>query len=220
MSDAFNLTGLAPLYDEAFERDEKTLAFEVANGRGRFLFLMFFDENDTDTNDQLFVYLRNTRSMLQIKLYGYHPKGQFDLYIKPWQEVKIKKELGIEGGGVSSPFNISDFLRSLNASFPTSLPLSKKIENLRKNWKDIRPDLPNRIVSEEDKTVLIGEKRVSNGTPQEKTLRKLYIHTEGSADDISTLIKCLKAANMTVAWTTEESGIKSTEIRELINRVR
>lgn len=220
MSDAFNLTGLSPLYNEAFERDEKTLAFEVTNGRGRFLFLMFFDENDTDTNDQLFVYLRNIRSMLRIKLYGNHSKGQFDLYIKPWQVEKIKKELGIENGRVSSPFNIKDFLCGLNASFPASLPLSKKIENLRSNWKDIRSELPSQIISEEDKTVLIGEKRVSNGSPQEKTLRKLYIHTEGSADDISMLIKCLKAANMTVAWTTENSGIRSTEIRELIGRVR
>lgn len=67
---------------------------------------------------------------------------------------------------------------------------------------------------------MIGEKRVSKGSPQEKTLRKLYIHTEGSVDDISMLIKCLKAANMTVAWTTEDSGIRSAEVRELISRVR
>lgn len=220
MSDPFNLTGLAPLYNEAFERDERTLAFEVKNGRGRFLFLMFFDENDTDTNDQLFIYLRNIKYMLRIKLYGNHDGGQFDLYVKPWQEDKIKKELGIENGGSASPFKIEHFLHSLNASFPTSLPLTQKIETLRENWKNIRPDLPNRIVKDEDKTVLIGEKLVTNGYPQEKTLRKLYIHTEGNAEDISTLIRCLKAANMTVAWTTEDNGIKSTEIRDLINRVR
>ncbi|HAC88160.1 MAG TPA: hypothetical protein DCF95_09460 [Gammaproteobacteria bacterium] len=220
MPDPFNLTALAPLYREAFERDERTLAFEVKNGRGRFLFLMFFDENDTDTNDQLFIYLRNIRSMLRVKLYGNHKAGQFNLYLQSWQEEKIKRELCIDNEKSAFPFNIGIFLRNLNASFPTELPLVKKIETLRESWESIRPDLPKMVVKEKDKTVLIGEKLVANGSPQEKTLRKLYIHTEGSAEDISMLIRALKAANMTVAWTTEGNGIKSTEIRTLINRLR
>jgi len=218
VEDPFNLARLGPLYNEAFERDEKTLAFEVSNGRGRFLFLMFFDEDDTDTNDQLFLYLRNIKRMLRIKLYGFHPRGQFDIYIKPWQIEKIKEELGIESGG-QSPFCIEKFLFNLNSLIPATLPLRAKIENLRRNWQEVRPHLPDRVVKEEHKTVLIGEKRVTNGTPKEKTLRKLYLHTEGDPDDITMLINCLKAANMTVAWTTEGNNIRSADIRDLISRV-
>ncbi|PZD72097.1 hypothetical protein C1752_03975 [Acaryochloris thomasi RCC1774] len=219
MSDAFNLTGLFPLFTEAIEREEKTLAFEVENGKGRFLLLMFFDDEDTETYDQLFVYLRNTRYMLNLKLYGNHMHKKFDVYIKPWQENKIKEELGITGNPSMSRFELQKFLNDLNSSFPTSLSLKEKIVNLRRNWQEIRPSLPDKVVLDEDKTVLIGEKRVSNGKPREKTLRKLYIHTEGNPDDIARLIRYLKAANMTVAWTTEDSGRRSADIRDFINRV-
>jgi hypothetical protein len=220
MSEPFNLTGLFPLFAESISRDERTIAFEVMNGKGKFLFLMFFDDEDLETYDQLFIYLRSTRCILRLKLYGNHLKGQFNLYIEPWQEAKIKLELGIIDRYSSSPFDLRRFLEDLNASFPKSLALKEKIVSLRKHWKEVRPFLPEKIVKDEDKTVLIGEKRISRGKPQEKTLRKLYLHTEGEPDDIAELIRCLKAANMTVAWTTEDSGIRSTDIRELINRTR
>jgi hypothetical protein len=222
VSDAFNLTGLIPLFTEARDREEKTLAFEVANGKGKFLFLMFFDDEDTETYDQLFVYLRNTKYMLNLKLYGNHSNRnyyKFDVYIKPWQENKIKEELGITGSFSILPFELQKFLNDLNSSFPTSLSLKEKIVNLRKIWKEIRPKLPDNLVSDEDRTVLICEKRVSRGKPREKTLRKLYIHTEGNPDDIARLIRYLKAANMTVAWTTEDRGMRSADIRDFINRV-
>lgn len=155
-----------------------------------------------------------------MKLYGNHYGGQFNIYISPRQEEKIKLELGITNARSGYPFELRRFLKDLNASFPESLSLREKIVNLRRHWKEVRPLLPEKIVKDEDKTVLIGEKRLTRGKPQEKTLRKLYLHTEGEPDDITELIKCLKAANMTVAWTTEDSGIKSTDIRELISRTQ
>jgi hypothetical protein len=220
MSDSFNLTGLFPLFTESIARNERTLAFEVANGKGRFLFLMFFDDEDVETYDRLFMYLRSLRYILTLKLYGNHSGGKFDMYLSSWQEEKIKLELGITNARSESPFELKRFLENLNASFPQSLALKEKIVNLRRYWKEVKPFLPDKIVKDEDKTVLIGEKKLTRGKPQEKTLRKLYLHTEGEPDDIAELIKCLKAANMTVAWTTEDSGIKSTDIRKLISRTR
>lgn len=220
MSTKFNFSGLSPLFNESIERDEQTIAFEVQNGRGRFLFLMFFDNDDSETQDQLFVFLRNTRYMLKLKLYGAHRKGQFDVYVKPWQEERIKLELGIGQGQSGTPFDLIRFLTTLNTAFPITVPLPQKIENLRKNWSSIRADLPERIIKEEDKTVLIGEKRLPEGhSPGERTLRKLYLHTQGNPNDIARLIRCLKAAKMTVAWTTEGSKFSSTDVRSLINRI-
>lgn len=220
MSVKFNFSGLSPLFNESIDRQEHTIAFEVQNGRGRFLFLMFFDNDDTDTRDQLFVFLRNTRYMLELKLYGAHRKGQFDVYVKPWQEERIKRELDIGQGQSGRPFDLLAFLTALNATFPMTLPLTKKIEYLRESWSSIKADLPRRVIKDEDKTVLIGEKRLSKGRhPDEKTLRKLYIHTEGNPLEIARLIQCLKIANMTVAWTTEDSNFSSTDIRALINRI-
>jgi hypothetical protein len=217
----FNLTGLDPLFREALERNEKTLAFEVSNGRGRFLFLMFFDDDDVDTQDQLFVYLRNIRFMMEIKLYGNHQRGQFFVYINSLLEEKIKQELGITSVCTQNPFDLYRFLQDLNAAFPITLPLITKIETLRANWSEIKQQqgLTKRIIDEENKTVLIGEKRVSRGKPQEKTLRKLYLYTEGNPNDIANLIRCLKRVNMTVAWTTPDSNISPVDIRELINRI-
>ncbi|KKO45197.1 hypothetical protein WG68_12290 [Arsukibacterium ikkense] len=220
MSTQFNFSGLSPLFNESIERDEQTIAFEVQNGRGRFLFLMFFDDDDIETQDQLFVFLRNTRYMLELKLYGAHRKGQFCVYVKPWQEEQIKLELGIGQSQSTTPFDLIRFLTDLNAALPVSLPLTQKIENLRRNWNVIRPDLPERVIKEEDKTVLIGEKRLPEGhSPNERTLRKLYLHTQGNPNDIARLIRCLKAAKMTVAWTTEDSKFSSTDVRALINKV-
>lgn len=73
-------------------RSEPTIAFEVRNGRGRFLFLMFFDPEDKATNDRLLVFLQNTRHMLELKLYGAHERGQFDIYLKRQDVAAIKRE--------------------------------------------------------------------------------------------------------------------------------
>lgn len=43
--------------------------------------------------------------------------------------------------------------------------------------------------------------------PQDKTLRKLYVYTDGNVEDIAELIQLLKKFNMTVAWTTKDKKI-------------
>ncbi|GAB1661543.1 hypothetical protein Mh1956_22020 [Mannheimia haemolytica] len=46
MSVKFNLTGLHNAYSEAIQRRDFTFAFEVSMPPGRFIFFMFFAEND------------------------------------------------------------------------------------------------------------------------------------------------------------------------------
>ncbi|ALP38218.1 hypothetical protein ASL14_20620 [Paenibacillus sp. IHB B 3084] len=46
-----------------------------------------------------------------------------------------------------------------------------------------------------------------NKKPQDKTLRKLYVYTDGAVEDIAELIQLLKKFNMTVAWTTKDKKI-------------
>jgi hypothetical protein len=50
MTIQFNLTGLDGIYAEAMERSDPTLAFEVLQGRGRFVFLMFFSPEDKESS--------------------------------------------------------------------------------------------------------------------------------------------------------------------------
>ena len=47
----FNFTGLAGVYREAYLRNDPTVAFELRNGRGRFVFLIFFSEEDSTVKD-------------------------------------------------------------------------------------------------------------------------------------------------------------------------
>lgn len=215
----FNLTGLANVFNEALNRYEKSLAFEIRNGKGRFLFLMFIDDGDPNTQDQLFIYFRNIRCMQEIKLYGNHQRGQFIIY-ESNIENEIRQELGITSVNARNPFDLDNFLLDLNAAIPNTLPLVNTINTLRANQNIImQNNLATKIIDEENKTVLIGEKRVSRGRPQDKTLRKLYFFTKGNLNDIANLIRCLRRANMTVAWTTPDSNYSPVEIREIINRI-
>ena len=48
----FNFSKLAPLYSEAIKRNEPTLAFGVNNGVGRFVFMMFFAQEDGEDKEE------------------------------------------------------------------------------------------------------------------------------------------------------------------------
>ena len=223
MADPFNLNGLHPLFCEALERNETTLTFEVSNGRGRFLFLMFFDYDDFESQDQLFIYLRNTKTWMKVKLYGNHKRGKFLIYVNLSQEIKIKEELGINSNKTKNPFNpfnLYEFLKNLNSSFPKTLPLKVAIENFRANLDLIQKnsDLSKKLIDEANKTVLLCEVRLpKTKTPRMKTLRKLYFYTKADPNDIDNLISRLKKANITVAWTTPDSNTSSKDVQELIN---
>lgn len=57
MKTPLSLHALSGVWSKAIARDEPTIAFEVTNGLGRFLFMMFFDLEDKTTKDRLFVFL-------------------------------------------------------------------------------------------------------------------------------------------------------------------
>ena len=50
------------IYSNAIRAKEPTIAFELRNGRGRFLFMMFFSEDDEESRDALFVFLLRTKA--------------------------------------------------------------------------------------------------------------------------------------------------------------
>lgn len=218
MDDKYDLSGLQGVYNEAIERDEPTIVFELNNGQGKFLFMMFFDSEDESTKDQLFVFMRNTQRMVKLKLYGNHYRGQFYLYLKDYVKDWFKKELLIDSANYTRRFDFDAFFISLNNSIPQTLPLQAKIKKIRDLWPEVSKDLPKEIVDEDEKTILLGDKALPTGSkPREKTLRKLYLYADGNADDITTLISNLKRLNRTVAWTNDIKKIdKAMKVKDLI----
>lgn len=211
----FNFTNMKNIYLEALKNDQ-TLIFEITVGRGRFLFMMFFSEDDKESKDKLFIYLRNTKTIIKSKLYGSHKNGNFLIYINNTNREKLIEELQLKIG--KGNFNFDNFLTELNSKIPNSLSLNTKIQKFRENWGPIK-ELS--VIDEEDRTILIGERRLpKNKKPKETTLRKLYLYTSGSVEDISELIRLLKKANMTVAWTDDKTKNCVSDLREIINKLQ
>lgn len=217
MSDKFELNGLNEVYNEALRKSETTLVFEISNGKGRFLFMMFFDEADKSTKDQLFIFLKSTKKMLQFKMYGSHSKGTFSIYIDEYKRRLFINELQLSGQSDSNPFVFDTFFANINSSIPKSLPLAAKATVFKQSWEDIKSKIPSDLIDELNKKILIGPRSLpANKKPQEKTLRKLYLFAEGgTSDEISQFIERLKKLNMTVAWTDDESKINAN-IRALL----
>jgi hypothetical protein len=212
MDDKYNLSGLQNIFNEAEDRNEPTIAFEIINGKGKFLFMMFFDNEDESTKDQLFIFLRNTAKMVKLKLYGNHKKGQFYIYLKDFIKDWFINELLLEKSNSYQKFNFNDFFERLNLSIPNTLCLQQKINTLRGSWTDVEDDLPKDIVDDSKKTILIGDRAVPDGKkPREKTLRKLYLYADGNSEDITILIENLKRLNRTVAWTDDLKKLKSSK---------
>ncbi|MFM4707565.1 hypothetical protein [Aeromonas caviae] len=215
MSFKFNLSGLAAIYNESLRRLESTLAFEIVHGRGRFVFMMFFSQEDKESKDRLFVQLRNTQVFLELKAYGSHRNGDFIIYFKEEDKEAIINELMLDGG--VREFSFERFLEELNRQIPNELPLQTKLDKIREVWPQVGPNLMN-VVEDADKTNLIGIKKLPEGkNPKDKTLRKLYIHTNGSAEVISNLIEALRAARVTLAWTNRD--VDDISFAELMARI-
>jgi len=213
----FNLTGLGGIYAEAMKRSDPTLAFEVQQGHGRFVFLMFFSPEDKESKDKLFLQLRNTRVFLQLKAYGNHRKGDFLIYFSDAEQAAIREELQLGNGAPA--FNFSNFLERINNQIPSSLPLQAKLEKIREVWPQVK-NILNKVVDNANKTILMGIKRLPEGkSPRDKTLRKLYVYTNGRADVITSLISVLKMARVTLAWTDREEVEEKSlaEIMAMIN---
>ena len=173
---------------------------------------MFLSE--ADERDSLFVYMRNTMVMRKLKMYGSHRNGDFKVYISNEVQMRMKAELQLQEGNAT--FDFERFLNEVNNAIPQEITMSQKVKTLRDNRNIIRTV----GIDEIEKTVLIGTKVLSKGKPQDRTLRKLYMYTEESETVITELIKNLKKANMTVAWTTEEQRFKAADINAMINSLK
>lgn len=212
MTIEFNFSQLKNVYFDALNSYDKSVAFDVAVGKGRFLFLMFLAEDDE--RDNLFLYMRNTAVMRRIKMYGSHKKGDFKVYISDEIQERMVAELQLQMG--NGTFEFECFLNQLNEAIPLKVEIGQKVETLRENREIIREI----AIEDIEKTVLIGTRALSKGKPQDKTLRKLYMYTEESEEVITEFIKNLKKANMTVAWTTEEQRFRAADINAMINGIK
>lgn len=211
-STKFNFTQLKKIYMEALSSYDKSVAFDIVIGRGRFLFLMFLSEDDE--KDSLFLYMRNTAIMRKLKMYGSHRNGDYIVYISDEVQERMTAELQLQNG--NETFVFERFLNEINNAIPQEISMAQKVETLRNNRNIIRTV----GIDEIEKTVLIGTKVLSKGKPQDRTLRKLYMYTEESETVITEFIKNLKKANMTVAWTTEEQRFRAADINAMINSVK
>lgn len=207
----YNFDGLKNVYIEALCAYDKSVVFDINIGRGRFLILLFLSE--VDDRDSLFVYMRNTRIMRKLKMYGSHKNGDFKVYISEEVKSSMIAELQLQEG--TGEFEFERFLNQFNQQIPQSISMDEKVRILRNNREIIRTI----AIDENEKTVLIGPKKLSKGEPQDRTLRKLYMYTEESASVITDLIKKLKDANMTVAWTTEDQRYRAADINAMINKI-
>ena len=127
--ESLSLSGLASIYLDALRYREHTIAFEVAIGKGRFVFLIFFSEDDKDVSDSLFLLLRNTSYLLQRKMYGRHTTGGTKIYLEPEHERAIRAELQLTAGGPT--FELRAFFEQLNSLIPQKLPLRDTVKTLR-----------------------------------------------------------------------------------------
>ncbi|AXO92870.1 TPA: hypothetical protein QCQ29_001166 [Bacillus cereus] len=211
MATKFNFTNLQGVYLEGLDSDDKMTAFEININKGRFVFIMFLSEEDSARRDELYIHLRRINKIIKLKTYGNHLKGNFEVWIKEKEKEAIISELGLQKNGTTFDFKL--FLEQLNDKIPNTIPKEEKIKTIRAN-KGVISELG---IDENDKIILIGTKHLSIGTPQDKTLRKLYLYTDSEVEIIEDFIERLKETNSTVAWTTEDKRKGAPDIRNLIN---
>lgn len=207
----FNFNKLKDIYNSTLLSNDKAIAFDIQINKGKFLFMMYLSDEDKESMDMLFIYMRNTKALLKLKMYGSHRKGKFEVYIKKDERERIIKELSLSPNG--NHFDFNNFLSQLNEKIPLNMSQEDKIKILRRN-KNIVSSLG--VVDEAEKTILIGVRKLSVGKPRDKTLRKLYLYTDANEADIDELIKLLKKFNRTVAWTTKDNAHKVVDISALI----
>ncbi|MEE3923516.1 hypothetical protein [Pseudomonas viridiflava] len=221
MGKPFDFSNINNVYVAARQNDRQTVVFEVLNGRGVFVFMMFFSEED-HSKDQLFLYLARTARMITLKMYGRHEihepeTNKFLVYLKTQDQAYILEELGLEGGGRG--FDFDEFLKGLNESIPQTLSFADLQKNCRTHRDAFgQPEL-RRVVDSANKIYLIGPMQLDAAKrPREKTLRKLYLHISAEPDVLERFIAELKHRNMTVAWTDTERP--HGDIRQMLARLR
>ncbi|KLE06426.1 hypothetical protein AF77_01600 [Aliarcobacter butzleri L352] len=162
--------------------------------------MMFFDEDDNNSKDKLFIFLRNINYLMQLKMYGSHTKGTFEVYIKEYQQKKIIEELQLSGN--NGNFSFEDFLETLNSQIPNNIQRTEKIQTIRQIWTNLDGSFKKEIIAEADKTILKGIIKLElPRKPREQTLRKAYTYIDAEPSDITELIDLLVDRNITLAWT-------------------
>ncbi|QGU86668.1 hypothetical protein [Erwinia sorbitola] len=218
MSVNFNFNQLQAVYSKAWLERKPTIAFELVVGRGCFVFMIFFSPEDKKTSgENLFVYLRHMNSLLKLKLYGSRRNGDFKVFLNERQEKLMVDELQLVAG--RGNFSFEQLLLELNNSIPQELPEQENVNTLRRVWPDVRDELKD-TVDEAERTILIGViKLPDNKKPQDKTLRKLYIFTNSTAEDINDFIKVLKENNHTLKWTDDQEKVPKS-FADLIIKIK
>lgn len=217
MGEIINLSRLGPIYQEA-RAHSGTIAFEVPFQGGQFVFMMFLELKEQkekeqknkriNSQDTLFLYLRRSRQLLEIKLYGSHKNGDFLVYLNYKLEQAVRKELGIQGNN-GDPFNFAEFMKKLNIAIPDQITFDDFRRTLRENYTAVKDYV---VVDEAEKVYLVGPRKLSPGKhPREATLRKLYLFTEADKITIQRLITILKSKNITLAWSSEQKSSVTIE---------
>lgn len=218
MSIQYNFNKLHSIYTRAWLNNKPTITFELIIGRGHFVFMIFFSPEDSKTSgENLFVYLRNKNSLLKLKLYGSRRNGDFKVFVNKKQQQLMTDELQLVAR--QGNFNFEEFLSELNNQIPQELPDQENIETLRNVWRNLEDKLKD-TVDQADRTILIGVSKLpDNKKPQDKTLRKLYVFTDSTADDINDFIKVLKENNYTLKWTDDVTKIPKS-FADLIIKIK
>src|SRR5690606_29174295 len=151
------------------------------NGKGLFLFMMFFDYEDDSTKDVIYIFMKNIQRMLKLKLYGNHLKGQFDIYIDEWMKELFRRELLHEDSQSSQKRSVENFFRALHLSITSKLTLSDKVNVRRRSWSEVSSHLPADGRDEGAKKILIGDVQLANNTKHTgKTRQRLYLYADGN----------------------------------------
>ena len=85
----FNFNKLKDIYNSTLRSNDKAIAFDIQINKGKFLFMMYLSDEDKESMDMLFIYMRNTKALLKLKMYGSHRKGKFEVYLNC--QIKLEK---------------------------------------------------------------------------------------------------------------------------------
>jgi hypothetical protein len=217
----FNFTKLHPVFLEAIQRHEPSIAFALAEGVGKFVFLLFMKTDSSGDIEwgelELFVLLARTQGMIRLKLLGNHKNaGNFKVRLRDEHERAIRDELGIGNAAAGPAFVLSDFLEKLNGMIPVSVSLQEKIAVIQENKPSICTHCAE-YMDDASKVYLLRAGPLAPGKrPREETLRKLYM-LDVPREDIAALIQKLKSVRWTAFWTASKP--KTDKFAETFTKV-
>lgn len=219
-STAYNLTGIHDIFWSAYKSNDEILAFEIVNGRGRFVFMCFFDTSKAKKKmkDTVYIYMTNTRHIISKVMYGSHRYGDYKIYLDRDERQMFRDELQIEQAQGGREFDFDRFFNDLNAAIPATLPIETKTQVIRTYWYRVSDHVREEIPFYE-RSVLIGPKKITNGQPRYRTLSKLYMFTDGTPETVGKLIHELVKRGITLSWTTPGRQARSASLTDVMRRI-